>query len=478
MLRYGKGLVSAFVFVILLGCSGVLLGQVKLVAPDVQVFEGDRQVELLWHDPEPESLTYTHQPFLGTQAFPWKGNAGISSGGFYVGACDWSFDLVVSLLPVGVWEISWREVMDWTTGAQRNRAQIVSDLDTYYNMSDGIVFKFDSAGLFLPDLEGWPHPEPLASGIYRGGQAYPESTVVFTFTCALGGELSASGGSVTFDWESRQGHSDGQGETVQTGSFVVSASGVPVEVYKGLKLTFGDGTYAAGESFELGVRVPLSAGDRFTIVADTFEGYMVLRNSIEDRSDQYKVVSKISKCDSFEFFENSEGQPDPSGERYFLDLGIRENQPGVTENPTEPTVLNGFPYRYAVVTFDMDAAYHQVLSPIDWRLVYPSVPPATSAGHVYVIPNPYVRHAGWETDDSRIAFMNVPEGTVIKIYDVSGGYVNTVYPSAYSYDPDLQQGTVYWNLRNADGTKVVSGIYIYRLESKSGDEIGRFIIVR
>jgi hypothetical protein len=74
--------------------------------------------------------------------------------------------------------------------------------------------------------------------------------------------------------------------------------------------------------------------------------------------------------------------------------------------------------------------------------------------------------------------MNVPDGTVIKIYDASGGYVNTVYPNRYSYDEALQQGSVDWNLRNADGTKVVSGIYIYRLESKHGDKTGRFIVVR
>ena len=478
MLRYAKGPVCALAFFLLLGCSGILLGQVRLVAPDVQVFEGDRQVELFWHDAQPESLTYIHQPVLGTLAFPWKGNASIASGGFYLGACDWSFDLVVSLLPIGAWEISWREVMDWGTGAQRNRTQIVSDLDTYYNMSDGILFKINSAGLFLPDMEGWSAPQPQAGGIYRGGQASPGSTVVFTLVCTTGGELSPTGGDIAFDWESRQGSTGGGGGTVETGSFDVSASGTPVDVSEGLRFTFGAGSYSAGESFKLGVRVPLEGGDRFTIVAETFEGYMVLRNSIEDRSDEYKVVAKISKCDSFEFFQDAQGEPDPSGERYFLDRGIKESQPGVTPDPTEPTVLNGFPYKYAVVTLDVDQAYKQVLSRTDWHLVYPSVPPASSAGHVYVIPNPYVRHAGWETDDAKVAFMNVPEGTVIKIYDAAGGYVNTVYPSTYSYDPDLQQGSVYWNLRNAAGTKVASGVYVYRLESRRGDETGRFIVVR
>jgi hypothetical protein len=35
-----------------------------------------------------------------------------------------------------------------------------------------------------------------------------------------------------------------------------------------------------------------------------------------------------------------------------------------------------------------------------------------------------------------------------------------------------------WDLKNADGTDVASGIYIYRLESDHGEKTGRFIIVR
>jgi hypothetical protein len=81
-------------------------------------------------------------------------------------------------------------------------------------------------------------------------------------------------------------------------------------------------------------------------------------------------------------------------------------------------------------------------------------------------------------DEAKLRFVNVPEGTVIRIYDASGGYVNTLYPDKYSYDSSLQQGSVDWDLKNGDGTKVISGIYIYKLESKYGDKTGRFIIVR
>jgi hypothetical protein len=478
MLKYGKGLFSALVLFSMLGCTSMLFGQVELIAPQVEVREGNRQVEVFWNDPEPEDLTYIHQPVLGTAAFPWRGNASVLSGGFFLGACDWTYSVGISLLPVGRWELNWREVANWKTGAQRTRTQAVSNLDTDYDLSDGVTFRISSAGLFEPDLEGWSGPQPGPGGLYQGGQAFPESTVVFTISCTSGGDLDASGGVILFTWESVQGQGEDLGDVVESGSFEVTQAGVPVEIVKGLVMTFPAGTYVSGESFEMGVRVPILSGDRLAISAETFEGYLVLRHSIEDRPTQYKVVANISKCDSFEFFENQEGQPDPYGERYYLDLGIDVNEPGVAINPTEHTVLNGFPYQYGVVTYDISAEHEELLSPVEWQLVYPSVPPAPNAGHVYIVPNPYVRRAGWDIGEPKVSFMNIPEGSVIRIYSVSGDYVDTIYPDDYSYDESLQQGSADWNLKNADGTKVVSGVYVYKLTSKHGEKTGRFIIVR
>ncbi len=478
MSKCSKGLFSALIIAAVMLCSGMVLGQVNLIAPEVEVMEGDRQVQIFWSDPEPEALTYIRQPVLGTVAFPWKGNAEISSEGFYLGACDWTFNVLVSLV-VDTWELSWREVINWRTGAQVNRRQEITDLETYYDLSNGIRLKMDATGVFDTLMTGWSGPRPKPGGLYWGGdQAYPANPVVFTFTCASGGDLSAMGGSIAFTWESVQARAAGLGDLVQSGAFTVDQVDSPVEVHKGMNLTFPAGTFTSGEAFSVEMRIPLVDGDRFSIAAETFEGYFVLRHSIEDRPDQYKVISNISKCDSFEFFEDEQGLPDPYGERSYTDRGIGIDQPGVQPDPDRLTVLNGFPYSYAVVTYDMSGAHEQVSSPMTWQLVYPSAPPASSPDEVYVVPNPYVGEAGWDMGGAKLRFVNVPEGAVIRIYDASGCYVDTVYPSKYSYDQSEQQGSVDWDLKNADGTKVVSGIYIYRLESNSGEKTGRFIVVR
>jgi hypothetical protein len=478
MSKCSKGVFSALIFTAIVGCSGMVLGQVDLVSPEVEVIEGSRQVEIFWSDPEPEVMTYIRQPVLGTVAFRWTGNAELSSEGFYLGACDWTFNVLVSLV-IDTWELSWREVIDWKTGALMNRRLEIADLETYYDLSNGIRVKVDETGIFETDFADWSGPEPVPGGLFWGGdQSYPDSVVLFTFTCTSGGELGVTGGDLGFDWESIQKRPVELGDSVRSGSFTVDQADNPVEVHRGMKLAFPAGTFTSGETFAIGLRLPLVDGDRLSIVAETFEGYLVLRSSIAERPGQYMVIANISKCDSFEFFKDEQGLPDPYGERYYIDQGVTDDQPGVQPDPDRPTVLNGFPYRYAVVTFDMSEAHEQVLSPIDTSLVYPSAPPGSSADDVYVVPNPYVREAGWDTEGAKLQFVNVPEGTVIRIYDASGGYVDTVYPNKYSYDESKQQGTVDWDLKNADGTKVVSGIYIYRLESDRGEKTGRFIIVR
>jgi hypothetical protein len=239
------------------------------------------------------------------------------------------------------------------------------------------------------------------------------------------------------------------------------------------------------------VRIPLVTGgsydERFSIKAETFDGYLILRHSVEDTPPHeptdsiryFKVIFEMSKCDSFELFTDSLGVPDPYGTRHFSDRGVIGDNIFVNNNPDFETVLNGFPYNYAVVTYDWTSKYVQAMSDTLWYNVFPAVRPAPDVKNVRVVPNPYKGSAGWELGgESKVQFINIPNGAKVRIYDAAGGYINTVYPNSYSYAGGGQQGTADWNLIDSDGKKVVSGIYIYRIESKSGNEIGRFIIVR
>jgi hypothetical protein len=477
MSKVSIGLVSVALSIMILS-AGVCMGDINPIAPELEVIEGNRRVIINWRDLDPEALVLIHQPVLGSTQFPWNGNATLTSQGFYTGACDWTYVVIVTALQ-DTMMFSWSEIANWETQATRSRRISVTETDHVYGLSDGIHISVPSDGLFEPDFTGWNGPEPGFHGVYAKTVAADSAGagIVFNFVCTAGGELTAGGGSVAFDWNN---------SVEDAGSFVVSRSDMPVDVHKRFKVEFGAGTYETGESFSVELMVPFVSGERFNVAAETFDGYMVLRHSVEDRPasggdgiGQYKVVANVSKCDTFALFLDPGGEPDPYGTRQFIDEGIVAGQPGVTPDPEVQTVLNGFPYDYAVVTYDWTSDHQQTMSEIVWQRVFPSLPPASSVSGIYVVPNPYVGRAGWETGgEAKIQFMNVPGSAKIRIYDAAGGYINTVHPRRYSYDESMPQGTADWNLRDSDGEEVVSGIYIYRIESDTGSDTGRFIVVR
>ena len=174
------------------------------------------------------------------------------------------------------------------------------------------------------------------------------------------------------------------------------------------------------------------------------------------------------------------------GTRYFINKGINEEGEGVNPDPDAPTVLNGFPYYYAVVTYDIlddpQTPGMLVTSPIDEVRVYPTPPIGSSVNDVYVVPNPYVFNAGWEEtgeggSGSKLQFLNVPQGAEIRIFDAAGNYVQTVHPEM-KFDGDTQSGRAEWNLKNASGREIVSGVYIYYITAGGAEKVGRFIVIR
>ncbi len=494
MQKGGRRFVYALWFGCLLLCVSVCGAGITLKAPHiVNITEGDttrsdgRIVKIQWKDLQPESLVFVYQPSLGTRETPWRGKATItvSDESFYVGACDHDYNITVSSTPDRVL-LSWLYVSDWNTKSQSEKTITVDSTDHDYDLSDGIKISIPSYSLFRFHPEGWQDcPIPTFDGIYRGGRL-ADTVVVLEFTCVSGGELGPEGNAaITLSWSAASLGEDS--------SIVVERSGQSVGVSKGLRVSFPAGQFQVGRSFSVDVRIPFGkAGpgdnppaDAFKIKASTFEGYLVLRRSVEDRpptsSDpvgQYKVAVDKRRCEDPGFFADSFGKQDPGGERYFIDKGIRASGRGVTPDPSAYVLLNGFPYDYAVVTYDWSSGYELIMSPINWTEVYPTASPkGRTVDDVFVVPNPYRFRAGWEQGEAKLQFVNVPEKATIRIYDASGGYIDTVRPG-FNIDNETQKGSADWNLRDSDGKQVVSGIYIYRVDAGGSSRTGRFVVVR
>ncbi len=112
---------------------------------------------------------------------------------------------------------------------------------------------------------------------------------------------------------------------------------------------------------------------------------------------------------------------------------------------------------------------------------------AANGANIYVYPNPATRDALEEfqqfypnSDDPtgvRVCVANLPASqNVIKIYTLDGDLVETL-----NHDGESGYGEICWNLVSRNGQEVVSGIYLYSVESQDNrfdDFIGKFVVIR
>jgi len=94
---------------------------------------------------------------------------------------------------------------------------------------------------------------------------------------------------------------------------------------------------------------------------------------------------------------------------------------------------------------------------------------------IKVSPDPlYVRYSSMaERIDGRstLAFHNLPDKCTIRIYTLAGDLVSTIEHTDGT-------GTEFWYLMSANDQQVVSGIYLYHIDSPYGERLGRFAVIK
>ena len=141
--------------------------------------------------------------------------------------------------------------------------------------------------------------------------------------------------------------------------------------------------------------------------------------------------------------------------------------------------------------------------------------PLTRAGkNAWVVPNPYRgyrniadRPSTWDLTPNgsdptgtHIDFMGLPQGRwTIKIFTISGDLVQTVrsedavnesirtslpgpngttVPGYNRQQDNPNDGQASWNLISRNGQDIVSGIYLFTVESDGGVQRGKFVVIR
>ena len=76
---------------------------------------------------------------------------------------------------------------------------------------------------------------------------------------------------------------------------------------------------------------------------------------------------------------------------------------------------------------------------------------------INVVPNPYYSYSTYETSsqlETKVRFINVPEGTVVSIYTIDGTMVRRLGPTSGSAT------TLDWDLHNHTGLPIAGGMYL------------------
>jgi hypothetical protein len=151
--------------------------------------------------------------------------------------------------------------------------------------------------------------------------------------------------------------------------------------------------------------------------------------------------------------------------------------------------LSGFRHQYAVTAIDTTVVitdptatdfYETAIDSSEIVTLLPGSPPQTNLEQVAVVPNPYKVRAEWEpADGSRLVkFIRVPHNATVRIFTSAGELLRTLKSNQFASAGGLT-GDVPWDLRNESGRGVVSGIYLYQIETEEGrTRKGKFVIIK
>ena len=105
--------------------------------------------------------------------------------------------------------------------------------------------------------------------------------------------------------------------------------------------------------------------------------------------------------------------------------------------------------------------------------VEPTAGPSANLERVLAVPNPYRGHEVWDQPgQGEVHFINLPAQSRIRIYTAAGDLVRELAHSDKIRDFER------WDLKNASGKLVASGIYIYRVESGTFHFQNRLVVIR
>jgi hypothetical protein len=259
-------------------------------------------------------------------------------------------------------------------------------------------------------------------------------------------------------------------------TLVVREVGQVMPIMNGMTISFGAGSAAAGDSAHWSARYIFAPGASVNVNLESFEGYHLWRSDLPDLSS-FSLLGEIRICESkFEFALLNEEEIDAS--RVSLDYDPASR----TFTFVDRDVHNDFPYQYSVTTFDrgflgneLNLVFEGTRRPS--QKLYPGRLSRDVDEVVFVVPNPYIRHAAWEEGEPKVVFTNLPPSCTIRVFTESADHVVT-----FEHGPDQPRSTsattVTWDLKTDGGEDIVPGVYIYFVEGSGYQGTGKMMVAR
>jgi hypothetical protein len=223
--------------------------------------------------------------------------------------------------------------------------------------------------------------------------------------------------------------------------------------------------------------------------ASAMDGKIQLSWSNDIEYDYTEPNSNKTLLKEYRIYKTQDPQRNDWGEPYKIIQVDTTKQIGENYTWTDTEGVNDyFYYSYSVTTMDQDSLESgRAFLPSDKNInentaeLRPVDSPRNSLDEVKVVPNPYIISATWERKRlgdpllgepiRDLAFINLPGECTIEIYTLDGDLVKEIRHNDGT-------GTEFWDIRSNYNQLLSTGVYFYYIESKVGEKIGKFAIVR
>jgi len=166
----------------------------------------------------------------------------------------------------------------------------------------------------------------------------------------------------------------------------------------------------------------------------------------------------------------------PSSQLYFAVTSFDQGDYVVKLPSLESAPAGNWKYAQPVYSADVvaDSGLHVSVYPNPYKLVYND-----ALGHrttYFAEGHEGQGNSEFTEYDRRIHFINLPDSATITIYSLDGDLIRVLeHPDKYL---TTNSSSASWDLVSRNAQAVMSGIYIYRIDSKLGSQVGKIVIIK